>query len=297
MELNTETITSAPRPAATVVLLRDAPSGLEVFLMKRHGLSDVLGGAYVFPGGKVDAADAELDMRAHLDQPLHALHAGLNEADIDERTAGALYVAALREAFEESGVLFAQEAGTPSDATVDQSARAAAFLREGRGFNAVLARMALRLQTRSLVPWSRWVTPTKPSVMNKRFDTRFFVATVPAGQVASHDNFETTESIWLSPRSALQQYWAGQIELAPPQIMSLAHLSRHANVHSVLAAARVRLPPLIQPEPFDQQGERVICYPGDARHSVREQALPGPTRLCFRNKRFEPVNGFESLFD
>ena len=293
MELNQEIITTAPHPAATVVMLRDAPNGLEVFLMKRHGLSDVLGGAYVFPGGKVDAADAELDALTHLDQPLHTLHASLNEADIDERAAGGLYVAALREAFEESGVLFAQGVGAQD---LD-AARAAALLGEGHGFNAVLSRMALRLQTRSLVPWSRWVTPTQPSVTNKRFDTRFFVAALPTGQVACHDNFETTESMWLSPRNALQQYWAGQIELAPPQIMSLAHLSRHADVHGVLAAARGRLPPLIQPEPFDQEGVRVICYPGDARHSVREQALPGPTRLCFRNKRFEPVNGFESLFD
>ncbi|MEO7160142.1 MAG: NUDIX hydrolase [Polaromonas sp.] len=291
MELNLEIVTTPVRPAATVVLLRDAPAGLEVFLMKRHGLSDVLGGAYVFPGGKVDAADAELDI-AHLDQPLQALHAGLNEADISERTAGGLYMAALREAFEESGVLFAQGALTPE---LD-SARAAALLREGHGFNAVLAQMALRLQTRSLVPWSRWITPKVPSITNKRFDTRFFVSAVPAGQVAVHDNHETTDSIWLSPRTALQQYWAGQIVLAPPQIMSLAHLARYTDVDSVLAAARGRLPPVIQPEPFDHEGVRVLCYPGDERHSVREQALPGPTRLCFRNKRFEPIGGFESFF-
>jgi 8-oxo-dGTP pyrophosphatase MutT (NUDIX family) len=293
MELNLETVTTPVRAAATVVLLRDAPAGLEVFLMKRHGLSDVLGGAYVFPGGKVDVADTELDMLVHLDQPLNKLLASLNETDINEQTAGGLYVAALREAFEESGVLFAQGASIQGD----DCARAAALLREGHAFNAVLAQMALRLQTHSVVPWSRWVTPMQASVMNKRFDTRFFVAAVPAGQVARHDDHETTESIWLSPRSALQQYWAGQIELAPPQIMSLAHLSHHADVHSVLAAARARLPPLIRPEPFDHEGVRVICYPGDARHSVREQALPGPTRLCFRNKRFEPVHGFESLFD
>lgn len=291
MELNLETVTTPPRPAATVVLLRDAAAGLEVFLMKRHGLSDVLGGAYVFPGGKLDAADAELDMAAHLDQPLDVLHAGLNETGIDTQTAGALYVAALREAFEESGVLFAQ--GQAGSGLAD---RAAALLREGRHFNAVLASMALRLQTLSVVPWSRWITPTAPSVMNKRFDTRFFVAAVPEGQVASHDNFETTDSVWLSPRQALQQYWDRQIELAPPQIMSLAHLSRHAGVASVLAEARARRPPVIQPEPFDHEGKRVICYPGDARHSVREQALPGPTRLSYSNRRFEPDDGFEALF-
>ncbi|MDP2820362.1 MAG: NUDIX domain-containing protein [Polaromonas sp.] len=290
MELNLETVTTPPRPAATVVLLRDAPAGLEVFLMKRHGLSDVLGGAYVFPGGKVDAADADLDMVAHMDQPLDTLHDGLGEADISASTAGALYVAALREAFEECGVLFAQ------GGSVQPATQAAALLREGHGFNAVLAQMALRLQTRSILPWSRWITPTQPSVMNKRFDTRFFVAAVPDGQVARHDNFETTESIWFSPREALQQYWAGQIELAPPQIMSLAHLARHSAVDSVLAAARARRPPVIQPESFNDNSGRVICYPGDARHSVRELALPGPTRLHYRNQRFEPATGFEGLF-
>ncbi|WP_372827924.1 NUDIX hydrolase [Polaromonas sp.] len=291
MELNLETISTPLRPAATVVLLRDAPAGLEVFLMKRHGLSDVLGGAYVFPGGKVDPADAELDMAAHLDQPLPALHAGLNETDISDSTAAALHVAALREAFEESGVLFAQGPTATAPA-----AQAAALLRQGLTFNQMLAQLALRLQTRSILPWSRWITPVRPSVMNKRFDTRFFVAAVPDGQIARHDDFETTESIWLSPRAALQQYWAGQIELAPPQIMSLAHLARHTHVDSALAAARGRRPPLIQPESFDDEDGRVICYPGDARHSVRELALPGPTRLHYRNKRFEPAAGFEALF-
>ena len=109
MELNQETITTPPRAAATVVMLRDMPTGLEVFLMKRHSLSDVLGDAYVFPGGKVDAADADLDMTAHLDQSLQLLHEQLDESDISQRTAGGLYVAALREAFEESGVLFAKD--------------------------------------------------------------------------------------------------------------------------------------------------------------------------------------------
>ncbi|MDP2032199.1 MAG: NUDIX hydrolase [Polaromonas sp.] len=291
MELNLDTVLTPPRPAATVVLLRDALAGLEVFLMKRHSLSDVLGGAYVFPGGKVDPADAELDMAAHGDQPAAVLQAALGEPGISETTAAALHVAALREAFEESGVLFAQGHGPAQPA-----AQAAALLREGRGFNAVLAQMGLRLQTRAILPWSRWITPVRPSVMNKRFDTRFFVAAVPGGQVARHDDFETTDSLWLSPREALLQYWAGQIELAPPQIMSLAHLARHSAVDSVLAAARERRPPVIQPESFDDNGERMICYPGDERHTVREPALPGPTRLFYRNKRFEPLCGFEGLF-
>jgi hypothetical protein len=94
----------------------------------------------------------------------------------------------------------------------------------------------------------------------------------------------------------LQQYWDGLIELAPPQIMSLSHLAGHASTQSALGEARHRPPPVILPEPFEHEGERAICYPGDDRHSVRERALPGPTRLHYRNRRFEPAGGFESLF-
>ena len=291
MELNSEIITTPARAAATVVMLRDGGNGLEVFLVRRHGLSDVLGGAYVFPGGKVDAADALLDMDAHLDQPLPVLHASLNEHDIAPITAASLYVAAMREAFEESGILFAH------GATHSHAAQATRLLREGVAFDAVLAQMALRLQSSHVLPWSRWITPKQPSVTNKRFDTRFFVAAVPNDQVARHDDFEATESVWLSPRAALAQYWEGQIELAPPQIMSLVQLARHTQVKSVLQAARQQPPPQIAPEPFDDQGRRVICYPGDARHSVQVRAMLGPTRLVYQNKRFEPVTGFEGLFD
>jgi 8-oxo-dGTP pyrophosphatase MutT (NUDIX family) len=295
MELNTEIITTPARPAATVIMLRDddasSHGGLEVFLLKRHGLSDVLGGAYVFPGGKVDRFDAELDMDAHLDQPVQDLHTALNEPDISAFTAAGLYVAAVREAFEESGILFAQ------GATQQHAQQATLLLREGHAFDEVLAQMQLRLHTRSLAPWSRWITPKLSAVMNKRFDTRFFVSAVPLDQIAKHDNHEATESIWLGPRAALEQYRDGLIELAPPQIMSLAHLARFNTVADVMALARSRMPPLIQPEPYQENGVRTICYPGDERHPVKERAMPGPLRLQYVNKRFEPVDGFEALFE
>jgi 8-oxo-dGTP pyrophosphatase MutT (NUDIX family) len=290
MELNRDLITTAPRDAATVVMLRDGLLGMEVFLLKRHGLSDVLGGAYVFPGGKLDARDAALNPEQHLDQPLAHLHQSLGEPSITPEMAASLYVAAMREAFEESGVLFAENA----DAAM--AAQAGTLLREGLKFDELLARLQLRLQTRSVLPWSRWVTPRLASVSKKRFDTRFFVSAVPHDQTAQHDNHEATESVWVAPRAALAQYWDGQIELAPPQIMSLAHLARHASVDSVMREARSRRPPTIEPEPFDADGVRNLCYPGDERHSVRERALPGPTRLQYRNKRFEPASGFEGLF-
>jgi hypothetical protein len=147
-----------------------------------------------------------------------------------------------------------------------------------------------------VLPWSRWITPTAPTVMNKRFDTRFFVAAVPDGQEARHDNHEAVESIWLPPRVALEHYWDGRIDLAPPQIMSLAHLARHESVDTVFTETRGRIPPVVQPEPFDDNGTRTITYPGDERHSVTARAIPGPTRLRFRNKRFEPLDGFEAFF-
>lgn len=293
MELHSHVIPGTPRDAATVVILRDGIQGLEVFLVKRHGLSDVLGGAYVFPGGKLDTSDSLLDPLAHLDQVPEHLHSALGESETPVNTASGLFVAALREAFEESGVLFAHHART---AALADTTRAAQMQRDAVPFNQMLAEMELRLQTRAVLPWSRWITPVMPSVSSKRFDTRFFVAAIPPDQVARHDNHETTESAWLQPRTALEHYRDGQIELAPPQIMSLAHLARHATVHSVMSAARASPPPVIQPEPFDDTGERILCYPGDLRHSVAARALPGPTRLRYRNGRFEPMDGFEALF-
>lgn len=282
-----------PRAAATVVLLRDNTAGPEVLLLRRNAQASNMAGVYVFPGGKLDADDATLDADTHLDQPHATLHANLNEPDTHSATAAGLYVAALREALEECGLLLAEPLGGTSAVN---ATRARAMLREGQPFAQVLGALQLRLQTRQLAPWSRWVTPLAPTMGTRRFDTRFFVAQAPADQTALHDNEETTDSVWLAPRAALEQYRDGRIDLAPPQIMSLAHLARHASVASVLDAARRQRPPLILPEPFDHEGVRVICYPGDAMHPVRERALPGPTRLHYHERRFVPEDGFEALF-
>ena len=282
-----------PRAAATVVLLRDSTAGPEVLLLRRNAQASNMAGVYVFPGGKLDADDATLDADTHLDQPHATLHANLNEPDTHSATAAGLYVAALREALEECGLLLAEPLGGTSAVN---ATRARAMLREGQPFAQVLGALQLRLQTRQLAPWSRWVTPLAPTMGTRRFDTRFFVAQAPADQTALHDNDETADSVWLAPRAALEQYRDGRIDLAPPQIMSLAHLARHASVASVLDAARRQPPPLILPEPFDHDGVRVLCYPGDAMHPVRERALPGPTRLHYHARRFSPEDGFEALF-
>ena len=280
--------------AATVLLLRDdAQIGLQVFMLRRHSDSAVLGGAYVFPGGKLDTADLEIDASEYLDQSTDALHQQLAEPEIDLDKASGLFVAAVREAFEECGVLFAQSLHQRPVDVADVWRQ----MREGFHLTDLLPVLQLQLKTQALVPWTRWITPFKPSVMNKRFDTRFFLAAAPQGQIAAHDNIEATESAWLSPRRALEDYWAGKIDLAPPQIMSLVNLHHYNDVAHAMQSARLRPPPTIQPEPFDDEGTRTICYPGDPKHSLTERVMHGPTRLRFVNRRFEPVDGFQGFLN
>lgn len=288
IELNSVEVHSAPLASATVMLLRDAGDGVEVLMMRRHGDSQVLGGAHVFPGGKLDASDRLADAGI-LEQPPHQLQRALGQAELDAPSAAALYVAALRETFEECGLLLCQGVS----ASVLQQVREQ--LGAGQSFATALRRLGLQMQTPQVLPWSRWITPRVPTVTNKRFDTRFFVALAPSDQEARHDEHEATELVWLSPRLALERYWLRQMELAPPQIMTLAHLARFERTADLLAQARSTPPALIEPEPFELEGQRAVCYPGDARHSVAMRAWPGPTRLIYRNQRFEPEGGLEAL--
>lgn len=289
IEINSDEVQTPPRPSATVMVLRDAVDGPEVLMMRRHGNSGVLGGAYVFPGGKLDAHDHEFDP-ATLDPSPDLLLTRLGEPDLAATTAAALHVAALRETFEECGLLLGQKAAPA------QQTQLRGMLHAGQGFAAALTAVGLPLTTGALTPWSRWITPRVPSVTNKRFDTRFFVAQAPDDQQALHDNHEATETVWLQPRAGLLRYWEGQIDLAPPQIMSLCHLARFTSVADLLSVARSRLPALVAPEPFDENGERIVCYAGDPRHSLLAAAWPGPTRLIYRNRRFEPEGGLDAFF-
>jgi len=299
MQLNSEVITTPPRASATVVLLRDAPQkGLEVFLLRRHTDSAVLGGAYVFPGGKLDEADSSELVLRHLDQDPLNLHHSLAEPDIQTNMAAGLYIAAIREALEECGVLYARARN--SDALAHDTVQRAKWqkrLHAGETFANVLSSGNLQLDTQHLAPWSRWITPRMPSVTSKRFDTRFFVAVLPPNQTPIHDDVEAVDSIWLSPRDALLKYWDRGISMAPPQIMTLVNLLPYADCASVLRAALARKPSTVMPETFDADGLRHICYPGDPQHSMQEKAILGPTRLRFIEGRFEPKDGLGAFLD
>lgn len=294
-EINREPVTSPPRPSATVLLLRDGPAGLEVLMQRRSDASDVLGGAFVFPGGKVDRADAESDMLARLDRPAEDLHQAVADPSLAVADAAACFVAAARETFEEAGVLLALE----SDGTWVSTARvevARDASRGGLGFVEVLEQMDLRIATEALLPWARWITPRTPSLARKRFDSRFFLARAPLGQTVRHDDHEATESVWIAPRTALERGQGGEIMLAPPQLMSLVELARLPDVDTAMQPASRPWPRLVEPHSFDVEGTRAVAYPGDELHPVRERVMPGPTRLIFRDGRFEPFDGFDKLF-
>ena len=299
MIVNSEVVTEAPRASATLVLLRDSPrNGVEVFLLRRHAASAVLGGVFVFPGGKLDPSDCQAGWASALDATPQALHRALGEPEIDVHQASGLFVASIREALEECGVLFAQsDVLTPAQIDQTQRQKLQQDLHAGADFFALMSRERWILNANALVPWSRWITPLVPSVSHKRFDTRFFVASLPPGQSPVHDNVEAVDSVWLTPREALIRYWENEISLAPPQIMSLVNLIPFADTTDVLQAAREKTPPVVFPQTFDESGVRTICYPGDPQHSLKTRALRGPTRLRFVNGRFEPAGGLDAFLN
>ena len=293
--LNNAVVETPPRPSSSVLLLRDGTDGLEVLMQRRHERNDVLANAYVFPGGKVDKADGDIEMMSRLDQPGATIHARTADHALDERGAAVYFAAACREIFEEAGLLLAQRAdGVPVEA--HDAVQAMDLLRQGLSFVEVLERFDLTMQASALIPWTRWITPRQPTVMNKRFDVRFFLARTPPGQTAVHDNHEAVESVWLAPRAALARYQAREMMLAAPQLMSLVELARHASVDAAMHAGAFNWPRLIEPLPFEHEGTRAVAYPGDPLHADPQRAMPGPTRLLFRDGRFEPFGVFEDLF-
>jgi 8-oxo-dGTP pyrophosphatase MutT (NUDIX family) len=221
---------AVPRPAATVMLLRDGEQGMEVFMIVRHEKSDVHGGALVFPGGRVDDEDHDLAADASVFPPLPGV-AGLSAT---------LRVAAVRETFEECGVLLARARGEQALVGAArlrdiEAAHRAPMMRGERSFGEILARENLVMASDAMVHFANWITPERRP---KRFDVHFFLAATPAGQVAWHDGHEAVDSVWISPANAIERSRAGTYQLRFPTHMNLQKLGRSAQSSAALDTAR-----------------------------------------------------------
>ena len=222
------TFTAAPvRDAATVVLLRDTAAGPEVYLLRRVPAMAFAAGMHVFPGGSVDPADAEAHVRWA--GPPAAQWAGWLGAS--EPLARSLVCAAVRETFEESGVLLAgpSEHELLADVSSDEweAERVALEARE-QTLSQLLERRGLVLRSDLLRPFAHWITP---EVEPKRFDTRFFLAELPAGQVCRDVGGEADTRVWVRPRAALEQ----QLTMLPPTAVSLGDIAELPDVAAALA--------------------------------------------------------------
>lgn len=256
--------TPAPRPAATLLLVRDGNAGLEVFVVQRHHQIDFAGGATVFPGGKLEPGDSDPTLRERC-----AGAEGLDDAAL------AFRVAALREAFEECGVLLARPRGSRE---LVSFLRLVDFLKRHRGdvrnHRVSMAQLAaaedLELACDLLVHFAHWITPEG---MPKRFDTHFFLVAAPRDQFAAHDGSESVDSAWISPRQALAEADAGTRTIIFPTRMNVARLARSATVAEAIAEARRT--PVVTVLPRVEAGPSgpVLKIPAEAGYDVVEAPL------------------------
>jgi len=247
------------RPAATVMLLRDTTGGLEVFMLRRTTNASFAGGAYVFPGGRVDDADSAGVLEPFCD--------GLDDATASallgvERGGLAFWVAAVRECFEEAGVLIGR---SRSGAALDLTNGERHAVYDGTLTMVDLCKQHdLVLDLGPVRYVAHWVTPMGEA---RRFDTRFFLAAAPADQEPLHDDGETIDSRWFAPADALAALESGEIAMMPPTIAQLNMLRNHESSAAALEAARLAdPPPRIEPRlRLDDAGRFIgISMPGDS---------------------------------
>jgi len=217
---------AVPVPAATILLLRDAPGGLEVFMVKRHHQIDFVAGALVFPGGKVEKGDADAELNEFFD-------GGETWTD----TMRAMGAGAIREAFEESGILLARDArhgGFVTSERLEDLQHYRKLLDKREAVLAdVLRKEKLRLALDQLVHFAHWITPAN---MPKRFDTHFFLASSPIGHAGSHDGRESVDSIWITPTGAISDRKKWNVIF--PTKLNLLKLANSSTVVDAISTAR-----------------------------------------------------------
>jgi len=276
-----------PKDAATLVVVRDGASGLEVFCVERQKVG-FLGGAVVFPGGKLDPADLDAAWVTLSTAP----HAPSGSTDADVASWRGLGVAACREALEEAAIL--PLAGTALDHATLRSWQARVAKKRGgpppeTTLSALLTEAHGRLDLAALHPMSRWVTPIAES---RRFDTRFFLYVADAALTGAHDDHETTASFWATPAEVMRRFVAGQLQLAPPTHRTLEQLAAAGDARGAVAMTATACLDPICPQlvkHVDARGETVaLALPGDPGHEMPQPRSPGKSRYVLRGDRFLP---------
>lgn len=263
--------------------MRDAPAGPEVFLVRRHHAIAFMAGAHVFPGGRIDDADHGGDA-SWCDGVEHAKKA-LTDQTADESLAA--HVAALRELFEEVGVLLARHTDgsfvSIDGETAQAFAEARTAIHDGaRSLRSVVDSTGLRLALDAVVYFAHWVTPPLDI---RRFDTRFFLARVPPGQVPVHEERESTEGTWVRPSDALAGTASGRFILPPPTWATLRELESFPTVDAALAWARQRPIRRREPRVTVDDGVRRITLPGDPQ-MPEPDPVPFETRFVLADGRW-----------
>jgi 8-oxo-dGTP pyrophosphatase MutT (NUDIX family) len=257
-----------PRPASTVLLLRDGPGGVEVLMVTRNVASDFASGALVFPGGRVDDADRGAAM----------LGASRAVPGVDAE-AMAFRVAAVRETFEEAHMLLARPRGEDRLLSAAEVAHLERDLAARLGRTPHLADAvdtgAIELATDLLVPFAHWITPVGPP---KRFDTHFFLAAAPVDQVAAHDGREAVETVWISPERAIADSETKRITLVFATRMNLAKLARSADVAAALASARREAIVTVCPQLVETPAGKMLRIPAAAGYGITEMPAHLTTR-------------------
>lgn len=257
-----------PFPSATLVLLRDRPAGgVETLLIKRHAKSKFAGGDYVFAGGKVETGDVPDDAEAFCAGLTAAEAAGRLGGGIGPREALGFWVGAIREAFEEVGVLLAYTASGDlvhwgSEDRERYAAHRAACHEANPAFFAMLRAEGLTLAMDRIGYFAHWITPEENPI---RFDTRFFAAVSPPGHEAVADGHEITAVRWLTPAEALEAFRRKEISLRFPTIKNLELVGGAPTAAEVLAGLHGREVPAIRPRVLQVDGKPVPVLPGDPR--------------------------------
>ncbi|TQJ75471.1 NUDIX hydrolase [Streptomyces sp. SLBN-31] len=254
-----------PKRAATVMLLKDTDGGPVVHMLRRRASMAFAGGAYAYPGGGVDPRDDEHHVRWA--GPTRAWWA--ERLGVDERTAQAIVCAAVRETYEEAGVLLA---GPSADSVVgdttgeDWEADRAALVARDFSFAEFLDRRGLVLRSDLLGAWARWITPEFES---RRYDTFFFVAALPHGQRTRNASTEADRTVWIRPGDAAEGYDKGELLMMPPTIATLRRLAPYGSAADALAAAPAQDMTAVLAQARLEDGRIVLTWPGHDEFTKR----------------------------